>query len=138
MTSLAADLARFFLIVEGDVAKKQGDLTLFALFERDDLPDRWDLVVAAPWLGADDRAALEIIADEIQRVIGSQVMVALSRIVVLLPSDARVRAINQAVRVEHGKIDVNNSAFFGFPVRRAIIITSKSQDRPMSRPSQPA
>jgi hypothetical protein len=35
--------------VEADIATEKGSLNLFALLEREDLHNRWDLVVSAPW-----------------------------------------------------------------------------------------
>jgi hypothetical protein len=36
--------------VEQAVSQDKGVFTLYSLFEREDLSDRWDLVVSAPWL----------------------------------------------------------------------------------------
>jgi hypothetical protein len=34
--------------IERKLSSDKGPFTLFALFERQDIPSRWDLVVAAP------------------------------------------------------------------------------------------
>ena len=49
------DLAEKVSLVEKDIAKERGSLNLFALFEREDLNDRWDLVISASWARMDRR-----------------------------------------------------------------------------------
>ena len=46
--------------VESFVARDKGPFTVFALVERADLSDRWDVVVAAPWLKQDRPSILTI------------------------------------------------------------------------------
>jgi len=38
--------------LEAEIAAEKGPFLLFALFLRQDAADRWDLVVAAPWIEA--------------------------------------------------------------------------------------
>ena len=54
-----AELTEKFTRLESQIAQEKGDFTLFALFMREDVPDRWDLIVSAPWLGDDKRAAVD-------------------------------------------------------------------------------
>ena len=42
-------MAQRFGSLEAEIAQKKGDFSLFALFLREDAPDRWDLLVSAPW-----------------------------------------------------------------------------------------
>ena len=44
--------------VERQIAAEKGAFLLFALFLREDAPDVWDLVVAAPWIEANKSEAL--------------------------------------------------------------------------------
>lgn len=126
-----SELAKKFASLESHIAESKGDFTLFALFEREEVPDRWDLMIAAPWVGSDRRAAVTYVVDAIDSFLGSEALRDLSRIVVLDPNEAPVKALNQAIRAEHGSVEVRDSNFFGLPIKHAYIITSKSQEAPV-------
>jgi hypothetical protein len=113
-----------FVELEKGLATKRGPFALFALFAREDLPDRWDLIVAAPWAQSSGDV-VKFLVSEIKSKIGPHALSELSRIVVVKPSDPPVRAINQAVHVQHGNAEVRDSNFFGLPIKHAFIITSQ-------------
>jgi len=110
--------------IEQRIAKKKGDFVLFALFLREDSPDRWDLVVSAPWIG-DENKALQYLVAELKSHLKMAELIRLSRIIIVDPSDAPVQAINRAVRVEHGDVESRDRDFFGMHMAQALIITSK-------------
>ena len=118
------ELVQSFTRLESNIAKEKGDFALFALFLREDLPDRWDLVVAAPW-ATDRKSALEYFVSKIKSQMGAPVLTDLSRIVFVDPQDRAVQALNQALHVEHGVSEVKDSNFFGLQIKHAYIITSK-------------
>lgn len=122
---IVSDLRAKFAKLEADVAAARGDFTLFALFLREDVPDRWDLIISAPWVSADQRGALDYLVNRIKSDLGPGDLTQLSRIVFIDPTDVSVRALNQAIAVEHGSVEVHDSNFFGLPIRHALIITSK-------------
>jgi hypothetical protein len=127
MTTL--ELKRFQEL-ELRIAAARGDFVLFALFMREDAPDRWDLIVAAPWVGSDKRKAVEYVVSEIKSSLGKQDLTSLSRIVVADPHDARVQALNALVQVVHSDVEVRDTHIFGLPVKHAYIITSKRLPEP--------
>jgi hypothetical protein len=114
-----------FRHLEGRLAEERGGFVLFALFMREDAPDRWDLIVAAPWVGNDRRQAVAYFVAQIKQSLGDADLANLSRIVVVDPQDAAVKAINKSIQIEHGEVEVKDSSFFGLPVKHAVIITSK-------------
>lgn len=111
--------------LESRISTEKGGFSLFALFQREDVPDRWDLIVAAPWVMSDRDGALDYFIEKIKSVLGAQELINLSRIVFADPDDASVADLNRAIRVEHGGVEVRDSTFFGLPVKHALIITSK-------------
>lgn len=113
-----------FIELEKAIASKKGDFALFALFAREDLPDRWDLVFSATWPKSPNEA-IEYIVSEIKNHIGSQELTNLSRVVFVPPTDPPVQAINRAFHVEHGSAEVKDSNFFGLAIKHAYIITSR-------------
>ena len=125
-----AELTQKFAELESRIAEEKGAFALFALFMREDAPDRWDLIVSAPWLGDDKRAAVNYFVAQIKSRLGEQDLTSLSRIVVVDPEDAAVQALNRAIQTEHGSVEVRDSNFFGLPVKHAFIITSKRPPAP--------
>jgi hypothetical protein len=119
------EFAEKFRELESRVAADRGDFVLFALFIREDVPDRWDLLVSAPWIGDNKDEVVDYLALQIGSGIGSQALTEISRIVVIDPGDPAVEAFNRAIRVEHGSVEVKDSNFFGLPVKHAYIITSR-------------
>lgn len=39
-----------FVLMERELSERYGEFNLFALFQRKNSPNRWDLLVAADWL----------------------------------------------------------------------------------------
>jgi len=111
--------------IERKLSSEKGPFTLFALFERQDIPSRWDLVVAAPWVGQDNEKALRLLADEMKKRLPSQ-LERVSRIVLLDPGDAGVRAITSEHSVEHGRVEIDEGFHYGFPVERGYVITARA------------
>ena len=130
MRVLAQDIGEVFHPLERRIAREKGEFTLFALLEREDVPDRWDLVVSAPWFGPNQHETVGYFIRQIQLQLGSAVMVALSCLVALDPSDPRVREITGSIpQVSHGRIELGVRTLIGMDIRQAIIITSHRQDQ---------
>jgi hypothetical protein len=126
----AHELSSRFRDLESRIAEAKGAFALFALFMREDVPDRWDLIVSAPWVGDDRRGTVEYLVDQIKSHLGAQDLTSLARIVVVDPEDTAVQALNRAVHIEHGGVEVRDTDFFGLPVKHAFIITSKRPPAP--------
>ena len=129
---MKAELVQSFVRLEQAIVKERGECALFALFAREDLPDRWDLVIAAPWITSQKEGA-EFVVSEIKQSMGAVVLTDLSRIVFVKPSDAPVVAINKAIQVKHSVVEVKDSDFFGLPIRHAFIITSQALTAPLTK-----
>ena len=128
-----AELTEKFARLEAEIAQERGDFTFFALFMREDVPDRWDLIVSAPWVGEDKRGAVDYLIGQIKSRLGEERLICLSRIVPVDSEDVAVQDLNRAIQVEHGNVEVNDSNFFGLAIKRAHIITSKLPPAPATR-----
>ena len=124
------ELIEKFAELESQISAERGDFALFALFMREDAPDRWDLIVSAPWAGRDKSSTVSYFVSQIKSRLGEQGLLSLSRIVVVDPEDAAVQAFNGAFQIEHGRVEVKDSSFFGLPVKHAYIITSQRPQAP--------
>src|SRR5262245_59958610 len=120
-----SEITEKFSQLESQIAADRGGFTLFALFMREDAPDRWDLIVSAPWAGNDKPGTVNYFVTQIKSRLGESGLTSLSRIVVVDPDDAAIQAINRAIQIEHGTVEVWDSNFLGLPIKHAYIITSK-------------
>jgi hypothetical protein len=109
---------------ERAMSQERGAFTLFALFLREDAPDRWDLLVAAPWIERDKKDGLEYVAKRLQRSLTAGELVLLSRIVIIEEDNPGLNALRQAFNIEHGRAEIRDSNFFGLPIKHAFVITS--------------
>ena len=112
-------------ILEQSISAEKGDFVLFALFLREDAQDKWDLVVSAPWLEVNKKESLSYLTNELRSHLRSQDMLTLSRIVLVDNDDPALEAVHKSVSVEHGKVEIKDSNFFGLQIKHAVIITSK-------------
>ena|SRR5438270_527231 len=119
------DFVNKFMELERKLAEEKGDFSLFALFLREDAADKWDLIVAAPWIEADRKEALPYIAKQIQETLKPEEITRLSRVVLIDQDNPALEAINRAISIEHGSADVQNSNFFGLQIKHGYIITSQ-------------
>jgi hypothetical protein len=110
--------------LEQDIAADKGPLNLLALLEREDLSDRWDLVVSGSWANQDE-ATLRYLADAIKRHLSPSEMILLARVIVLDAAEDPVRAITQSYEVEHGAVELNDPENFDLPAKHGYIITSR-------------
>jgi len=110
---------------EIEISKNKGGFNLFALFLREDSPNKWDLLVAAPWIEKNKNNALKYIASIIQKTLNQEELLKISRIIIIDLNNKALSAIQRAVSVEHGTAEIANSSFFGLSIRHAYLITSK-------------
>jgi hypothetical protein len=119
-------------ILERKISSERGDFTLFALFLREDAQDKWDLVVAAPWLEPGSKEALSFLADQIQTEFDTSELTKLSRIAIIDQTNPALSAINNSIHAKHGMSEFRDCTFFGLHIKHAYIITSSkpSTDAP--------
>ena len=113
--------------VEKSLSVSKGQFELFALFLREDSPNKWDLLISSDWARADKKASINIIIKEIRKVLTDQDLLMLSRIIILDKDDAALKALHQAMRVEHGLSEILDSNFLGLAIKHAYLITSQRE-----------
>ena len=112
--------------IESKLSREKGAFILFAVFERQDIPSRWDLVVAAPWIEQDHQNALRVLAAEMKERLSPNELERVSRIVLLHPGDASVRSITSEHSIEHGRLEIDEGSHYGFPAERGFVITARA------------
>jgi hypothetical protein len=114
---------------EASITAEKGAFDLFALFLREDAPNKWDLLVAADWIDRDKSNAIKYLAKRVQHILSKKELLLLSRIVIIEESNPALAAFNSAFQVEHGSAEIQNSNFFGLQINHAYLITSKRRKK---------
>lgn len=113
--------------VEMRIARERGPVNLFAWFLRDGAPDRWDLMVAAPWATRQERGdAMEYIVEQLKKELADRDMVYISQIAVIPNDFEDLEELYEEHPVEHGKVIMRNFDFGLQSVRKAYIITCRA------------
>ncbi|MGO9394651.1 MAG: hypothetical protein ACLP7A_08565, partial [Desulfobaccales bacterium] len=111
-------------------AAERGNFSLFGLFLREEAENKWDLVVAAPWINADSFEHLKYIADNLKSYVKNSELLSISRIVLLDAHDPIVQSINKFCRVLRGRppFELNDFQFINIelPFKYAYIIISQN------------
>ncbi len=123
--------------VERTLTEQKGEFGLFALFLRENAgvvsgtsgssgySAKWDLIAASHWIEGNRKAALSYITKMIQQALAPEELARLSRIVLVDITNPEVKAINQAVQIHHGDVEIRDCLFFGLQIKHAYIITSQ-------------
>jgi hypothetical protein len=122
------ELVKKLVKVETAISKEKGELNLFALFLREDAPNKWDLLIASPWAERNKSEALRVLSGRLQKALTKKDLMKLSRIVIIDQSNPALSAIQRAIHVEHSDAEIKDSNFFGLQIRHAYVITSKGPE----------
>ncbi|MBM4295414.1 MAG: hypothetical protein FJ126_11025 [Deltaproteobacteria bacterium] len=113
--------------LEKEIAAERGDFSVFGLFLREDAEDRWDLVVAAPWLNTEGMEDLNYITNKLKSCLKGNELVSISRIVLLDLNNPIIQNINQIAVPRGGSLELTHPQLYGLPFKSAYIIISKSK-----------
>lgn len=100
----------------------RGRLEFLALFERDEEPGRWDLLIAGADLRSDTLADYKYVGQVLMEELTGDEMIQLVKFV-LLPDDYEpVQKLLRRVQVDNGEpVELENFRFYEFLIRRALI-----------------
>lgn len=118
-------LVEKLLKVELRLSQERGAFELFALFLREDSPDRWDLLISSAWVAENKSEAIRLIVTKLKKVLSPNELIAISRVVTIDRGNPALDALHSAVQVEHSIAEVKNSNFFGLNIVHAYLITCK-------------
>ena len=120
------DRSKFEQIRDEIIAEK-GDLTFFALFLREGVEDRWDLLASASWLDRDKAGGRRYLTRKLTTRLADREMLELSRIVVIERNDPSLRKLLRDTTVDDGETcELQNVQFAGQSLRRALIFEAKT------------
>ena len=122
-------IEKFRRVME-DISAERGEFVFFGLFLREEAPNKWDLVISAPWLEEGKLKALGEFVKKATAVVGSQELLTLSRIVTLNQNDPNVEAVLKTVQVDNGPLELWHPDFFGLDIKHAYILRAKRSIQP--------
>jgi len=101
--------------------EKREEFALFGLFLRQDAPNRWDLVVSAPWLDRDRMGGMQYLAKRLRSRLATEELITVSGIVVLETQDPGVRAMQRWRAIRGTPQRLENVELFGLAIREAYV-----------------
>lgn len=102
-----------------------GTVFLLALFERDDVPGKWDIVFSSDWSDGDPTRATRIISDKIIPKLDKEELSALSRIAVIPSTEPAVIRLSSAINISGGCSEISESNFMGVQIKHAFVLRCK-------------
>lgn len=111
--------------VEKRMSDELGKFNLFALFERDDVKDKWDVLISMSISVSKKNEVVKKIHAEFLKVLPNEVIFNISRFVFLEPSNPIVQNLNMMAHVQHGNFEVSNSMINNLKINHAFVITSQ-------------
>lgn len=124
-------VAEKFREAEEKVAQQRGGFTLFGLFELEDLPGKWDLVAAAPWLETSRNAIKELI-EAVGAAYGVEDWRIIAAVVPMKEESDFVQAITRRYHFEHQVEEIGNTYVNGVYITHAFLITSNPSPTPVT------
>lgn len=100
----------------------RGYLIFLALFERDEEPGWWDLLIVGGGLRSDTLADYEYVFRILKEELTQDELVRLTKFVLLRDDYEPVQKLAQKVQVDNGQpVELENFRFYEFLIRRALI-----------------
>jgi hypothetical protein len=114
--------------VETQVSSEYGGFELFALFLPDTALRLWDIMISAKWLEQDELRSMRVIANQMNKELSSTEITQFSGFVIIPHDDDGLHKFQAEIDMEHAAREFRNINFFGVPLLRAYIITSRHND----------
>jgi hypothetical protein len=113
------------LEIEKEISREKGSFNLFGLFFRED-GINWNILVASEWIDKDKYGSIRYISSIIQHNLSAEELSYISGIEIIDSNNPYLESIYRTIHVEHDIVEIGNRVFFGFWIKYAYIITSKS------------
>lgn len=120
------ELVNKLMLIEKETSAEKGEYNLFALFLREE-SNKWDILVSASWMNANKEEALKYLAQKIQTSLSKNELLLISRIVIIEENNPELPALQKAIHIEHGAVEIKDTNFFGLEIKHAFLITSRTQ-----------
>jgi hypothetical protein len=110
--------------LELTMSSTRGPFEFFGVLLRENSPEKWDLIVAAPWLDPNQRESYQAIADALQAALTRDEFLEFSRIVILEKGNPLLKDLFAMTSCEHGLFELRDLTLSGISIRIIYILTS--------------
>jgi hypothetical protein len=123
--------------LEAEVRRERGEFSLFALLQRDDAYGKWDLVVAAPWIGNWNMKDLQYLTDKVTARLTERELLSLSMVTIVSPNDEPVQRLirEHPVSPDESPVEVHDWDYDGMAITRGYILTARPAPAAMVTPN---
>tara|TARA_R110001583_G_scaffold19334_5_gene75714 strand:+ start:10440 stop:10814 length:375 start_codon:yes stop_codon:yes gene_type:complete len=111
--------------VERKIEARLGRFNLFALLERDDVKDKWDVLISMSISLTQKNEVIKIIHGEFVKELPKEAIFKISRFVYLEPSNPIVQNFNMMVSVQHSNVEIKDSMINNLMIKNAFVISSQ-------------
>jgi hypothetical protein len=108
------------------IADKYGKLNLFGLFERDDLKNKWDVLISVQIPLKNKSKLIEELIKEFKDNLPHRCILQISRFIFLKSDNKFVLNINSQVKLEESVVELNNCQNNNVNIQHAIIYESNN------------
>ncbi len=119
MTNLSDKITNLWRSLE-----EKGTVYLFALIERSDLTNKWDLVVSSSWADGHPNEAIRLLSENLSKLLVREETIDLARVVVVPSRAPFVGALTSAFRIEGGRRELVNVGINGLAIGHAFLYRS--------------
>ncbi len=115
--------------IEKSLSIELGKFNLFALFEREDINDKWDILISMDIPLNKKNEVIERIHNEFLKELPNNFIINISRIVFLETINPIVQNLNNIANVEHGIIEIKDLIINNLKIKNALIISSQKIEK---------
>ena len=115
----------YLIEVERTVSEKEGEFTFFALFLREDAPNRWDLVIAAPWIDRDPTKGIKVVAKAVSSILPKPMLERISKVVPVGTDNPGTHVFSDRRPIEQGWDEIKNEILFGLRIVQGYVVTAR-------------
>jgi hypothetical protein len=116
--------------------EERGPVYLFALFERDDAPGKWDLIVSAQWADPEAAGAVRFVSTALVPRLDKEQLASISRIVIIPSTAPAVNLMASAINIAAGVSEIVDCNFMGLLIKHAFVF--RTQHPPVTNAPAPA
>jgi len=110
--------------------EQRGSVYLLALFEREETPGKWDLVLSSEWSDKERMAAVRLISDTLVPLLTPEELSALSSVFIAPSHDPEVENFVEVDQAEHvERFYASGFSFMDVPIRQAYVFRTRKTPR---------
>ena len=112
--------------------EQRGPVYLFALFEREETPGKWDFILSSEWSDKERMAAVRLISDTLVPQLTPEELSALSSVFIAPSNDPEVEnfvEVDQSEHVERFYASGLSFSFMDVPIRQVYVFRTRKTPR---------